>query len=358
VAQSVENNTSKLRQPMVSILIPVYNGADHLCNCLDSALGQTFRNIEVVCVDDGSTDESPAVLAEFAARDSRLVVFTQKNCGALHARSVAAHAARGEYFLCLDDDDTFRPNIVERAVAAALEKRVDVVEFSCTIRRCGFFKRRELYQWGSPEKTFFEKILRQPTISLAAASGGISCLLWNKLIRREVFLAGDGEIPPEVRATKISHRSDELLCSIILSKADSYAAISDIGCDYTIWPSSLSWQERISFDRHMDMLDEFFLVWHILVRTFPPKVRNILYQRCAIVLQGYTQMWWRFSQTQCQLALRRLMDGCSMDREMLAAFVDRIFGQRRVLKGLLWKLHGRRFPFIHLRLLPDRICHR
>jgi glycosyltransferase involved in cell wall biosynthesis len=334
--------------PVVSILIPVYNGADHLRDCLNSALGQTFRNIEVVCVDDGSTDASPAILAEFAARDQRLVVLRQKNCGALHARSTAARAARGRYFLCLDDDDIFRPNIVERTVAVAMEKQVDVVEFSCTIRRCGLFYRRKLWQWGSPKKTFFEKVLRQPAISSAAVVGDIDCLVWNKLVRREIFLAGDGEIPPEVRATKICYRSDELLCPIILSKADSYAAIPDIGCDYTIWPSSLSWQERISFDRHMDMLDECFLVWHTLVQVLPSTTHNALHQRYACILQGYARMWWRFSRPQRQLALQRLMDGCSVDRGMLTAFTNKIFGRRRNLKELLRKLHGRRFPFIHL----------
>ncbi|MDR2030148.1 MAG: glycosyltransferase family 2 protein [Puniceicoccales bacterium] len=166
------------REPLVSILIPIYNGAEHLRDCLNSVLSQTFRNIEIVCVDDGSTDESPAILAEFAARDPRLVVLTQKNCGSLHARSTAARAATGEYFLCLDDDDIFRPNIVERAVSAALEKQVDVVEFSCTIRRRGLFNRRRLWQWGSPRRKIFVKFctsltlfLRPPAVKLAVWCG-------------------------------------------------------------------------------------------------------------------------------------------------------------------------------------------
>ncbi|MDR2030149.1 MAG: hypothetical protein LBP65_01630 [Puniceicoccales bacterium] len=154
---------------------------------------------------------------------------------------------------------------------------------------------------------------------------------------------------------KLCHRSDNLLCSIILSKAASYAAIPDIGCDYTVWPSSLTWQERISFDRHMAMLDNFFLVWHTLARVLPQMVREVLHSNHVDMIKSCTRMWWRFSRPQRQLALQRLVEGCSADREMLAAFTTKIFGQRRTLKGLLQKLHGRRSLFLHLWMLLERI---
>ena len=91
----------------VSVIIPVYNMGRFVSECLDSVLGQTLREIEVICVDDGSTDESPAILADFARRDNRVRVITQKNQGVFAARNNALDVASGEFVIFMDPDDWY-----------------------------------------------------------------------------------------------------------------------------------------------------------------------------------------------------------------------------------------------------------
>lgn len=113
--------------PFVSVIIPVYNAEKYLRECLDSVVNQTLRDIEIICVDDGSTDSSPAVLAEYAARDSRVRVLTQENSGVGPARNAGIRAARGEFVAFLDPDDLLPDaSVYEALYFYAKENRVRV----------------------------------------------------------------------------------------------------------------------------------------------------------------------------------------------------------------------------------------
>lgn len=93
--------------PLVSIIIPVYNAEKYLCDSLDSALGQTYPSIEVIAVDDGSTDSSPEILSRYEAQYPALKVLTQRNSGQTAARRNGLEHAEGEYIQYLDSDDRF-----------------------------------------------------------------------------------------------------------------------------------------------------------------------------------------------------------------------------------------------------------
>lgn len=99
--------------PRMSIVIPVYNAERYLRACLASVLRQTMRDLEVICVDDGSTDDSPRILDECAARDERLRVIHQRNAGAGAARNAGMDRATGDVLLCVDADDTLEPDACE-----------------------------------------------------------------------------------------------------------------------------------------------------------------------------------------------------------------------------------------------------
>ena len=81
---------------MISIIVPVYNTAPYLPQCLDSLVNQTYRDIEIICVNDGSTDNSPDILKAYAERDSRILVIHQENLGLSGARNKGLESARGE----------------------------------------------------------------------------------------------------------------------------------------------------------------------------------------------------------------------------------------------------------------------
>lgn len=110
----------------VSVVIPVYNIAAHLCQCLDSVVGQTLTDLQIICVDDGSTDESPAILAEYAERDPRIRVIRQDNAGPGAARNTGLSQATGEYLIFLDSDDWFEVDFLRQMTVRAEETCADI----------------------------------------------------------------------------------------------------------------------------------------------------------------------------------------------------------------------------------------
>ncbi len=111
----------------VSVIIPVYNVEKYLRACLDSVVNQTLKDIEIICVDDGSTDSSSAILAEYAAKDSRLSDMTQANAGAAVARNAGLAVATGEYLYFCDPDDFAESNMLADLFGRATETASDIV---------------------------------------------------------------------------------------------------------------------------------------------------------------------------------------------------------------------------------------
>lgn len=118
-----------MSDPRVSVIVPVHNTERYLAECLDSILGQTEEDIEVICVDDGSTDSSPKILASYAGRDGRLRVITQECRGAGAARNHGLSAARGTYLSFLDADDFFEPDMLKSAADKLDDTGADIVAF-------------------------------------------------------------------------------------------------------------------------------------------------------------------------------------------------------------------------------------
>jgi glycosyltransferase involved in cell wall biosynthesis len=119
--------------PLVSIIVPVYNAEKYLQRCLDSLVCQTLRNIEILCVNDGSTDGSSAILAEYAQKDSRITIFNQENQGPGVARNTALDNAKGKYILFCDADDMLEPEAAFECSEAMKKNGVDVVIFNTHI---------------------------------------------------------------------------------------------------------------------------------------------------------------------------------------------------------------------------------
>ncbi|MCD8142272.1 MAG: glycosyltransferase [Clostridiales bacterium] len=115
----------------VSVIIPVYNAEQYLRQCLDSILTRAEQRIEVICVDDGSTDHSPEILREYQKHDSRVIVLTQANAGAGAARNKGMKIARGEYLSFLDADDFFEYDMLRVAYERAHREDSDIVVFRC-----------------------------------------------------------------------------------------------------------------------------------------------------------------------------------------------------------------------------------
>lgn len=114
---------------MISVVIPVYNVEKYLAECVDSVLGQSYTDYEIILVDDGATDSSGRMCDEYAQKDPRIRVIHQANSGLSAARNTGLKAARGEYVYFLDSDDYIEENTLERLAALAESEQADVVFF-------------------------------------------------------------------------------------------------------------------------------------------------------------------------------------------------------------------------------------
>lgn len=115
------------KMPKVSIIIPVFNVECYLQECLDSVVNQTLKDIEIICIDDGSTDSSLKILQKYKKQDNRIILLTQENKGAHLARTTALKIAKGEYIGFIDSDDWIDLDFFETLYNKAIEENADIV---------------------------------------------------------------------------------------------------------------------------------------------------------------------------------------------------------------------------------------
>ena len=126
--------------PAISLLIPIYNAESYLRPCIESALNQTFADYEIVCIDDGSTDSSPDIIAEYAREDPRIRIITKENSGYGASMNRGITESRGTYIAILESDDFIEPDMLETMHEAAIKLDAEVV-------KCDFW----LY-WSKPDE--------------------------------------------------------------------------------------------------------------------------------------------------------------------------------------------------------------
>ncbi|WP_296853930.1 glycosyltransferase [uncultured Methanobrevibacter sp.] len=111
---------------MLSVIIPVYNVENYLNECLDSVTSQTLEDMEIICIDDGSTDNSPDILKEYSKKDKRIKIITKENGGQATARNLGIKEAQGEYIAFVDSDDFIEPTMFEKLYTKAKDNNLDI----------------------------------------------------------------------------------------------------------------------------------------------------------------------------------------------------------------------------------------
>lgn len=163
--------------PQVSLVIPVYNTECYLDECLRSALAQTEHDIEIICVNDGSTDGSAAVLAHYATTDKRIHVITQPNAGLSAARNSGLDKATGEFVMFLDSDDWLPNDAIAKMIAAARASGAPVVVSNGCARD----------RLPNPRKANCRWHLKRPALPCFVNNKKIHSSAWNKLYRRDAI---------------------------------------------------------------------------------------------------------------------------------------------------------------------------
>lgn len=166
--------------PLISVIVPVYNVREYVGKCLESICKQTYKNLEIIVVDDGSTDGSGVICDEYAAKDSRISIIHQANGGLSAARNAALDVAKGEFVGFVDSDDWIEPEMYECLFKTLFDNNV-------SISACSYFKDKdghsEPYASGGEVYTRYGKdamweLFYNRTYKIFA---------WNKLYRRNLF---------------------------------------------------------------------------------------------------------------------------------------------------------------------------
>lgn len=184
----------KLDKHTISIIIPVYNSEQYLENCLNSIIAQTYKQLEIICVDDDSTDDSLVILEKYAAIDDRIKVIHKKNEGVSIARNTGLDNANGDFVLFVDSDDWIENTTCEIALQNLVEQNTDLVLWSYIRERKGESKKKEIFD---TDLVFNEKEVQ---IKLHRRMIGVIdeelahpenadalCTVWGKLYKRSII---------------------------------------------------------------------------------------------------------------------------------------------------------------------------
>lgn len=169
-------------EPLISIIVPIYNVEAYLDRCVESLRTQTYSNLEIILVDDGSPDECPAMCDDYAGKDSRIKVIHQKNSGLSGARNAGIDLARGEYLAFVDSDDYVAPDFI-RSLYELLK------ETGCAIGQCRFayVQGESLPADGGNAWRIYRGESLMEQLYGPEEEATFFVVAWNKLYRRELF---------------------------------------------------------------------------------------------------------------------------------------------------------------------------
>ena len=193
---------------LVSILIAVYNTEPYLRKCLDSVLTQTYNNIEIIIVDDGSTDNSLAICKEYEKKDSRVKVIHQENGGLAVARNTGIINSIGQYLCYLDSDDYIEPDYVEILLREMVAEDADVVV-------CGYYKEISTTKNVTMVYECEGLIERKKAFIAMYTDNGFGAYSWNKMFKADLIKKEKIFFDPELRMTQ-----DLLWATMYFAKMD------------------------------------------------------------------------------------------------------------------------------------------
>ena len=233
-----ELGTKKTATPFFSIIIPVYNVASYLRECLDSVLAQTFTDWECLCVDDGSTDDSGFILDEYAQKDPRFRIFHKKNGGVSSARNLALDNVRGKYIAFLDGDDRLNISLLAEMARIIVVEDADFIRFKFTRDMNASDEVGETYKRISSDSEIKAWSIRNLT------KGGYCCL---SILKIEVC----GRFP-----LGIKYAEDSLFMLEMATKVKKVVLSDIVGYHYRDVPTS-AMKKRFSSEERVLFFKEF-----------------------------------------------------------------------------------------------------
>lgn len=301
----------------ISIIIPVYNVNSYLKTSIESVIAQSYKNLEIIIIDDGSTDGSGEICDEYAGCDDRIRVIHQENAGLSAARNVGINNSTGKYLFFCDSDDFILENTLEKLIVKLKKDHSDIVA-------CGFanFQRDELSGKESA-KTFTEEHFGlwsgHESVIQMMRSNSLCSVAWNKLYKREVF---DG-----IRFPSGIINEDEATIYRVLYRAKLVSYLPDVLYMY---------RQRESSIMHQDLQDRYrFLIKAGIDRIdfFKDNEDDELEQHSRISLLEWIKFFYR------------KIDNVDIKKELLGIYKGNlildnapiVMGRKKQLALILWK---------------------
>lgn len=166
----------------ISIIVPIYNVEIYLCKCLDSIIGQTYKNIEIILINDGSTDNCLEICNKYKKRDKRIIVIDKENGGLSDARNTGIEIATGDYLMFIDSDDWIYPDMAQRLYSL-------VHKNNACIAQCNFIRLYDEKKVNINQEKEEISIMdnKQGLESMYGQNGIKSVVVWNKIYKKKLF---------------------------------------------------------------------------------------------------------------------------------------------------------------------------
>lgn len=193
---NLEREKQLIKKPKFSIIIPVYNVENYLSFCLDSVVNQTMLDIEIICINDGSTDNSLEIIQKFAQKDNRIHIINKSNGGLSSARNAGLAIASGEYILFVDSDDMLCENACDVLYREILENKADIIIFGTDIFPQGNNSKER--KWLENNLEVERKYYKNDSITALFAEKASKPFVWNECYRFEILKNNDITFDEEV----------------------------------------------------------------------------------------------------------------------------------------------------------------
>ncbi|MBQ4244859.1 MAG: glycosyltransferase, partial [Clostridia bacterium] len=290
---------------LISVIVPVYNVEKYLDTCVESIVSQTYDNLEIILVDDGSTDSCPRICDEWALKDPRVKVIHKENGGLSSARNAGMEIAKGEYIGFVDSDDVISPFMFETLYYALIEARADVAQ-------CGFIKFNDYSELLFPvaeEKTETKVFNNHDAVESLLTGGPVSVECCTKLINATLaksVLFETGRI-----------NEDVLWTYRILAKAECVVTVDNALYGYFQRPGSImndSYTEK-RFDA-INALSQRALE----IKTDFPDLFPLAERACAGLCMYHYQWLCRLPNTQEYIEFRARLHKMFLSRDLKAVY--------------------------------------
>lgn len=260
----------------VSVIIPIYQVERYLERCIKSVINQSYKNIEIILIDDGSTDRCPTICDEYAQEDSRIIVIHKQNGGLSSARNTGLSVCNGDYISFIDSDDYIDEHMIEVMV-----KKIEIT--NSDIVCCGFYFETDN---GYFSKSSMPNLIldRSNAIDALIENTYLNHYSWNKLYKKKVFknvYFPEGKLFEDIRTTYK-----------LFLNADKVCLIDEYLYHYQIRSNSIISSSK--GDRVFEIFNAYQILKHDLIKRYPDKKTLIIKSEMNILINQYMELYkWR-----------------------------------------------------------------